>query len=116
MNLAPSIAPPAAPTKRARVLVVDDEVAIGRALERSLRRHHDVVAVSSGSVALSRIASGEHFDVILCDLMMPEMSGMALYARLVVAAPEHAARMIFVSGGVFAAASHLSWRARSARF
>ncbi len=50
---------------------------------------------------LSRIESGERFDVILCDVMMPEMSGVEFYQKLQAIAPEQAARVVFVTGGVF---------------
>jgi signal transduction histidine kinase len=89
------------PARRARVLVVDDEVAIGRALERSLGRYHDVVTLTSGKEALARIASGERFDAILSDLMMPEVTGMELYEELSRIALDQAKRMIFLTGGAF---------------
>jgi CheY-like chemotaxis protein len=41
------------------------------------------------------------FDVVLCDLMMPEMSGMDLHSKLVDVAPAIAERMIFLTGGAF---------------
>jgi len=88
---------------RARVLVVDDEPAMGRALQRTLREHLDVVALTSAREALERITSGERFDVILSDVMMPEVSGMELYQSLQRVAPEQAQRMIFVTGGAFTA-------------
>ena len=89
------------PGRRARVLVVDDEAAIGRALARSLGRYHDVVTVTSGKEALARIASGERFDTILSDLMMPEVTGMEIYEELSQAAPDQAKRIIFMTGGTF---------------
>jgi signal transduction histidine kinase len=89
------------PLRRARVLVVDDEVAIGRALARSLGRYHDVVTLTSGKEALARIASGERFDAILSDLMMPEVTGMELHEELSRIAPDQAKRMIFLTGGAF---------------
>ena len=90
---------------RARVLVVDDEPAMGRALQRSLRDHLDVVALTSARDALELVSSGERFEVILSDVMMPEMSGMELYHSLQRIAPEQAQRMIFVTGGAFTAAA-----------
>ncbi len=88
-------------TRRARVLVIDDEVAVGRALERSLRRHHDVVLLTSGKEALARISAGERFDAIFSDLMMPQVSGMDLFERLSQIAIDQAKKMIFVTGGAF---------------
>jgi len=87
--------------RRGKVLVIDDEVAIGRALQRSLGHHHDVVALTNGKEALARIASGERFDVILSDLMMPDVTGMEIYEQLSVATPDQAKRMIFLTGGAF---------------
>jgi signal transduction histidine kinase len=87
--------------RRGRVLVIDDEVAIGRALARSLGRDHQVVVLTKGKEALARIGSGERFDVILSDLMMPDVTGMEVYEQLSVATPEQAERMIFLTGGAF---------------
>jgi CheY-like chemotaxis protein len=51
--------------------------------------------------ALSRIHGGARFDVILCDLLMPEMTGMDLHDELVLTAPDQAEAMVFVTGGAF---------------
>ena len=87
--------------KRAKVLVVDDEPRIGSLLSRALSREHEVTALTSAKEALSRITGGERFDVILCDMMMPEMTGMDLHAELCLRAPEEAERMVFITGGAF---------------
>ncbi|HET9990416.1 MAG TPA: ATP-binding protein, partial [Kofleriaceae bacterium] len=85
----------------ARVLVIDDEVAVGRSLRLLLAPENDVIAVTSGQDALSRLASGERFDAILCDLMMPDISGIELYNRLARVAPGSQDRIIFMTGGAF---------------
>jgi len=72
-----------------------------RVIERVLKPEHDLTAVGLASLALEKILAGERFDVILCDLMMPEMTGMALHAELIRLAPEQAGRMVFLSGGAF---------------
>ncbi len=90
---------PVAPLRRSRILIVDDEPSIGRALARALRDSHEVVVLERAADALAAIVAGTRYDVILCDLMMPEMTGDQLHAALVDAAPEQAAVMIFVSGG-----------------
>jgi CheY-like chemotaxis protein len=82
------------------VLVIDDEPLLGRAIVRMLVPLHRVVAVQSAADALVALSS-THFDAILCDLMMPEMTGMALYDKLLAEAPADAARMVFLSGGAF---------------
>ncbi len=96
---------PPIPLMRSLVLVVDDEPAVGRALKRGLSAHHDVFVVTSGKAALAHIADGERFDVILSDLMMPDVSGMDLYRQLRTLAPDQADRVIFLSGGAFTSAA-----------
>jgi signal transduction histidine kinase len=86
---------------RGRVLVVDDEVSLGRALKRSLSAHHDVTVLTSGTAALESIAKGERFDAILLDVMMPNVTGMETYERLQRDVPEQAKRIIFLTGGAF---------------
>ena len=89
-------------TSRAKILVVDDEAAIGVTLTRVLRAH-DVTAVTAAREALSLLEAGVSYDLILSDLMMPEMSGMELYDELSRRFPDAAARVVFISGGAFTA-------------
>jgi PAS domain S-box-containing protein len=86
--------------RRARVLVVDDEPMIRRLVERALAEH-EVVALGSAELALRHLREGEHFDVVLCDLMMPQMTGMDLYAELLRIDRRQAERMVFMTGGAF---------------
>jgi PAS domain S-box-containing protein len=97
--------PPEAPSeRRARVLVVDDERAVGVILGRVLRSH-DLTFVTTAREALDLLLSDEAFDVILSDLMMPAMSGMDLYEELARLRPQAAERMVFISGGAFTPAA-----------
>lgn len=96
-----SATPPA--PRRAKVLVVDDDEAVCRAVKRSLSRHHDVTVTNNGADAIERMKNGERYDAILCDLMMPDMTGMDVYHRLVEVAPDQSERMIFLTGGAFSA-------------
>jgi CheY-like chemotaxis protein len=57
------------------------------------------VVASDARDALASIERGERFDVIVCDLMMPDMTGMDLYDVLLEVAPGQVERMIFLSGG-----------------
>ncbi len=99
------VVPVAAPTRRAKVLVVDDESIIGTVIRRSLAAQHDVVALTHATEALARIHAGESFDVILCDLMMPDMTGMELHAELAKIDPARANGIIFLTGGAFTPAA-----------
>lgn len=87
--------------RRGKILVVDDEDLILRAVQRILSKEHDVVATSSARDALAMCSKGEHFDLIMCDLMMPDMTGMDLYLELVRVAPAQAEHMVFLTGGAF---------------
>ena len=86
---------------RGRFLVVDDEPTLGAMIKRTLSAEHDVTVAISAKLALQKIDEGEYFDAVLSDLMMPEMTGMELHARLLQTAPDLAARMIFMTGGAF---------------
>ncbi|HXU61845.1 MAG TPA: response regulator [Polyangia bacterium] len=86
------------------VLIVEDEPALGRVLERLLAPHK-VTAVARASDALARIRAGQAFQLILCDLMMPEMTGMDFHQELAKTHPAVASRVVFMSGGAFTASA-----------
>ncbi len=91
--------PRASPGFRGRVLVVDDEVALLASTRRVLEREHDVMALTDPREALRVIEGGAELDVIICDLMMPYMSGKALFEAATRARPELGQRFVFVTGG-----------------
>jgi len=86
---------------RGRVLVIDDDRAFLDMTCRILRLDHDVVGTHDPGEALGRIERGERFDVILCDLMMPTMSGVDLHAAIARFAPHVARRILFLTAGAF---------------
>jgi CheY-like chemotaxis protein/two-component sensor histidine kinase len=86
---------------RRRVLVIDDEHLVGQAIARALSEENDVEVVTDAQQALARVAAGKSYDVILCDLMMPVMTGMDLYTELLRVAPRLAGRIVFMTGGAF---------------
>jgi PAS domain S-box-containing protein len=90
----------AASAARARILLVDDEPLIGSTVRRVLA-DHEVEVLTDARAALARLVAGERFDVILCDLMMPDLTGMDLHEALTRAAPAVAGRMVFITGGAF---------------
>jgi CheY-like chemotaxis protein len=82
------------------VLVVDDDVGVGRLLGLILQEDHDVVVAASGQEALARIAVRVP-DVVLSDLMMPGMTGIELHAAIAASHPALARRMLFTTGGAY---------------
>jgi lactam utilization protein B/CheY-like chemotaxis protein len=99
----PSEAPVSHQERRARVLVVDDEVPIANTMRELLGSDHDVTAVTSGRDALLALANRSDFDVVFCDLMMPAMSGIDLFHRIRAAYPGLEQRVVFMTGGAFTA-------------
>jgi PAS domain S-box-containing protein len=90
-------APVAAPAS-ARILLVDDEANLLRVLTRVLQ-DYDVVTVSEALAAIDLLARGEVFDLILCDLMMPDLNGVDFFARVREVAPPMHERCVFMTGG-----------------
>jgi ligand-binding sensor domain-containing protein/signal transduction histidine kinase/CheY-like chemotaxis protein len=104
------------PSPRARLMVIDDEPLLTTSLQRTLNAEHEVEAFNSARQALERLRTGGEYSLILCDLMMPEMTGMDLHATLTREAPGLAERMVFITGGAFTEqgrrfldSTHLPW-------
>lgn len=87
-------------TRPARVLIVDDEPGIAQALCELLSDEFAVRATSSPGEAFASVLLGAWYDVILCDVMMPEMTGIDFRERLHAVDPLLAARIVFMTGGV----------------
>jgi PAS domain S-box-containing protein len=104
-SMTPAPTPVPAPAALRDILIVDDEPRVGQMLKRLLDRDYKVTTVTSLAEAMKLVAEGRAFDAILCDLMMPEGTGMDLYARLREIAPALSRRMIFVTGGAFTPAA-----------
>jgi PAS domain S-box-containing protein len=101
-------APPATPAvtasvspPRGRVLVIDDDPLVGRSMARLLQGVHEVTVLTSPAEALARLSRGERWHAILCDLMMPELSGMDVEERLTAVAPDVVANIVYLTGGAF---------------
>jgi DNA-binding NtrC family response regulator len=84
---------------RKRLLIVDDEELLLRALSRALGRDYEVVILASANQALQRAMSGEAWDLLLCDVSMPEMSGLELAARMTRTCPSLSRRVVLMTGG-----------------
>jgi len=85
---------------RRRVLVIDDEPTVVSTVERMLSDSHSVTGMESARVALEQFGRGESFDLILCDLRMPDMSGVELALRLEERHPLLRRRLVFMSGDI----------------
>jgi len=90
-----------APARRGRVLVIDDDELVGHTTAKILAGDHAVVTVASAGAALQALERGEQFDVILCDLMMPQMTGMDFHAAVAERFPESSGKVVFTTGGAF---------------
>jgi CheY-like chemotaxis protein len=91
----------ATPGRRLRVLAIDDEALLLKAYRRMLIDHHDVEVRVGAREALRLLEADRAFDIVLCDLQMPDMSGADLYGVVRERWPELAERFIFITGGAF---------------
>jgi PAS domain S-box-containing protein len=102
----PKVLQPIGPTEYPlSILIVDDEPLVARSLVRYLREHETTVAHDGqGAIDLCR---GQRFDLVLCDLMMPGVSGMEFYQWCQNNSPEQAQRVYIVTGGAYTADGQL---------
>jgi len=92
---------PARVDARQRLLLVDDEPMLLKALTRLLSRIYDVDTAPSGREARRMLADDGGFDLVISDLMMAEGSGMELHDWMREHRPALAERMLFLTGGTF---------------
>jgi CheY-like chemotaxis protein len=81
------------------VLVIDDEPAVSRTIQRMLGPKHELTTVSDARIAVEALRSGESFEVILCDVIMPRMNGEEFLNVLSREFEEYVDRIIFMTGG-----------------
>ncbi|MCB1646472.1 MAG: PAS domain-containing protein [Pseudomonadales bacterium] len=80
-----------------RALVVDDEAALARLSARMLSENgFEVTLLSDAQMALDKLASGESYDVLITDILMPGVNGYQLARQAVASLP--GIRVLFVSG------------------
>lgn len=82
-----------------RILVVDDEPLMSRALVRALGRLHHTETRTRGEDALDLVNNDALFDAILVDVRMPSMTGLQLFAALAREHPALSARVGFMTSG-----------------
>jgi DNA-binding NtrC family response regulator len=83
------------------LFVIDDEPMMGATLELTLSDEYQVRVFQSGESALEALDRHEPADVILCDLMMPKLSGMAFHQRLEASRPDLVKKVLYMSGGAY---------------
>jgi signal transduction histidine kinase/CheY-like chemotaxis protein len=86
--------------RRTRILIVDDDRPVAAAIALELD-DHDVVVAESGREALEILRHDKQFDTILCDLMMPEVSGKDVYEALRLIEPALLSKLVIMTGGAF---------------
>jgi two-component system NtrC family sensor kinase len=98
--LAPQLPPAVVPGPcKGRVLLVDDEPEFLKSLKRVLRNFE--VEIANGVDAAMALYRDHPFDVVVCDLNMPGRTGRDLHEELARLGPDHAERVIFMTGGAF---------------
>jgi two-component system NtrC family sensor kinase len=88
-------------TRRLRVLVIDDQPSFLVSLRLAMQELIEIHEEGSARAALARLRKGEHFDAIVCDLMMPDLSGMDFHDQLSSDLPSLLPKVIYMTGGAY---------------
>jgi len=87
---------------RRQILIIDDEPYILKSLQRILDDSYNVITALGGQVALDALSQKNlQYDVIICDLSMPDVSGADFYHRISESYPGLEKRIIFMTGGAY---------------
>jgi PAS domain S-box-containing protein len=97
---APSAVVAPATVPRGRMLFIDDEPDTCEVMQEAMGDTHELVTTTNAGRALELLAAGERFDLILCDIRMPQMTGIDFYAQLAIDDPAQASRVVLMSGGI----------------
>jgi DNA-binding NtrC family response regulator len=88
-----------------RVLVIDDEQLLGQTIQLGLEDSLDVELQTSGSRGLERMLEDDGFQLVLCDLSLPDLSGIDIYERISKEKPELTKRFVVMTGGAVSSES-----------
>ena len=91
--------PALAPVSGRKALIIDDEDALRRMMTVMLRGRYEVTDVPGGQAAIEVLEKDSVFDLVICDLMMPDMDGTRVYQALCDRWPHLATRILFATGG-----------------
>jgi CheY-like chemotaxis protein len=99
----PSVEAPAkANVRRPRILIIDDDAMVARALAaRFAAQPFEVRTVDDGRQGLQLVLADDELDLVYCDVMMKGFTGIDLHAALQLAAPQRLAKVVFMTGGAF---------------
>lgn len=89
----------------AKVLVIDDEKLLGQTIQLGLEDEFDVAIETSGRAGLERLLHGEEVNLVLCDLSLPDLSGVDIHRELAEKRPELLPRFVIMTGGAVSTAS-----------
>ena len=85
-----------------KILIVDDEPLVRRTIHRVLAEH-EIIEVPNGGDALEALSVHDDIELILCDILMPDITGMELYEQAGLLRPELQKLFVFVTGGTLTA-------------
>ena len=91
------------PARRQRILLVEDERNMRTVLKALLSARFEVVTAATGAEAQQILETDGAWDVVLCDLLMPEVTGMDLFEWLEAHRADLCERVVFMTGGAFTA-------------
>ncbi len=86
---------------RKRVLIIDDDELVTGVFVNTLRSEFDVDVVNDAEAALQLVLEDEGIDLVYCDLMMRELTGMDIYDEVRATAPQKLRKLVFMTGGAF---------------
>ncbi|HEX8818604.1 MAG TPA: ATP-binding protein, partial [Archangium sp.] len=101
---------------RRRLLLIDDEPTVGTAVRELLLESYEVDLVAGGRAALQLLARGERYDAVLCDVVMPGMSGLDFVTELERLEPGLARRTGLMTGAVITPQTRAFITARASDF
>jgi DNA-binding response OmpR family regulator len=84
---------------RPSLLLVDDDLTLARSVARLLSKEWQCTIATEARVALNLLRRGDDFDVILCDLAMPDLDGIDFHAAISEEVPSFLERLVFMTGG-----------------
>ena len=89
----------------AKILLIDDEPILRRLLTRALRPH-TIITAEDGAQALEILENEPPFDLVICDLSMPGISGDQVFRHAIAQDPSLQKRFVIITGGAVTPTQH----------